>query len=49
MESGTRITVVCLALGWDFDRVIPAHGGILETDGKTAFKSDYAWFLGHAP
>ena len=34
------------ALKWDFDRVIPAHGSIVETDGKTAFQTGYEWFLG---
>lgn len=35
-------------LTWDFDRVIPAHGGIVETDGKAAFQSGYEWFLGYS-
>ena len=35
-------------LAWDFDRVIPAHGSIVETDGKAAFQSGYEWFLGSA-
>ncbi|MEM1242252.1 MAG: DUF4336 domain-containing protein [Cyanobacteria bacterium P01_H01_bin.26] len=33
-------------LAWDFDRVIPAHGSIIETGGKDAFKAGYEWFLG---
>jgi hypothetical protein len=33
-------------LQWDFDRVIPGHGSIVETGGKAAFKSGYEWFLG---
>ena len=33
-------------LKWDFDRVIPGHGSIVETDGKAAFKSGFEWFLG---
>ena len=33
-------------LTWDFDRVIPAHGSIVETGGKDAFKAGYEWFLG---
>ncbi|MEM1252770.1 MAG: DUF4336 domain-containing protein [Cyanobacteria bacterium P01_H01_bin.21] len=33
-------------LAWDFDRVIPAHGSIVETGGKDAFKAGYEWFLG---
>ena len=39
---------VCRVLAWDFDRVIPAHGSIVETDGKDAFKAGYEWFLGCA-
>ena len=35
-------------LAWDFDRVIPAHGSIVETDGKRAFRRGYEWFLGYA-
>lgn len=32
-------------LAWDFERVIPAHGNIVETDGKAAFQAGYEWFL----
>ncbi|WP_310411355.1 DUF4336 domain-containing protein [Chamaesiphon sp. OTE_8_metabat_110] len=32
-------------LEWDFDRVIVAHGSIVETNGKEQFKSGYDWFL----
>jgi hypothetical protein len=32
-------------LAWDFDRVIMAHGTIVETDGKSQFKAGYDWFL----
>ncbi len=32
-------------LAWDFDRVIPGHGSILETGGKAQFKAGYEWFL----
>ncbi len=32
-------------LAWDFDRVIVAHGSIIETGGKQQFKSGYDWFL----
>lgn len=35
-------------LAWDFDRVVLAHGGIVETGGKAKFRSGYEWFLGHA-
>jgi Domain of unknown function (DUF4336) len=30
---------------WDFDRVIMAHGSILETGGKQQFKAGYDWFF----
>ena len=33
-------------LSWDFDRVIMAHGSIIETDGKAAFREGYEAFLG---
>ena len=32
-------------LAWDFDRVIPGHGSIIETGGKSQFKAGYEWFL----
>jgi Domain of unknown function (DUF4336) len=32
-------------LEWDFDRVIVAHGSIVETSGKEQFKAGYDWFL----
>ncbi|MEO1127111.1 MAG: hypothetical protein AAFW84_12935 [Cyanobacteria bacterium J06635_15] len=35
-------------LAWDFDRVIPGHGSIVETGGKEAFKTGYEWFLDKA-
>ena len=33
-------------LQWDFNRVIPGHGSVVETDGKEAFKVGFEWFLG---
>jgi hypothetical protein len=30
-------------LAWDFDRVILAHGDVLETGGHAAFAEGYAW------
>jgi len=33
-------------LNWDFERVIMAHGTIVESDGKEKFKRGYEWFLG---
>lgn len=33
-------------LAWDFDRVIMAHGSIVESDAKQKFREGYEWFLG---
>ncbi|MGF1493998.1 MAG: DUF4336 domain-containing protein [Microcoleaceae cyanobacterium] len=35
-------------LSWDFDRVIPGHGSVLNSDGRAQFKAGYEWFLGQA-
>lgn len=32
-------------LTWDFERVIMAHGSIIEQDGKSQLKAGYEWFL----
>ncbi|MGJ5628246.1 DUF4336 domain-containing protein [Nostoc sp. CALU 1950] len=32
-------------LTWDFERVIMAHGSIIEQNGKSQFKAGYEWFL----
>jgi len=32
-------------LSWDFDRVILAHGALLESGAKTHFEREYAWAL----
>lgn len=32
-------------LGWDFDRVILAHGALLTTGAKRVFQREYAWGL----
>jgi hypothetical protein len=32
-------------LEWDFDRILPGHGEIVETEGKGKFKRDFAWLL----
>ncbi len=32
-------------LGWDFDRVIPGHGEIIESGGKDALIAGYDWLL----
>jgi hypothetical protein len=33
-------------LAWDFDRVIVAHGQVLESRGREALRDGYAWLLG---
>ncbi len=35
-------------LGWDFERVIMAHGSIVEQNGKEKFKQGYEQFLGRS-
>jgi hypothetical protein len=35
-------------LGWDFDRVIMAHGSIIEQNGKEQFRQGYERFLGQS-
>ena len=32
-------------LAWDFDRVILAHGRLLESGAKALFEREYAWAL----
>ena len=32
-------------LGWDFDRVVVAHGDVLESGGREALREGYAWLL----
>ncbi|MBW4542337.1 MAG: DUF4336 domain-containing protein [Myxacorys chilensis ATA2-1-KO14] len=35
-------------LAWNFERVIMAHGSIIETGGKQRFREGYEQFLGHS-
>jgi hypothetical protein len=35
-------------LEWDFDRIILAHGKVLESGGKAALLESYRWLLGKA-
>jgi hypothetical protein len=35
-------------LGWDFDRVVMAHGSIIEQNGKKQFRQGYERFLGQS-
>lgn len=30
---------------WDFERVIPCHGDVIETGGKSVFRKMFDWFL----
>jgi hypothetical protein len=32
-------------LTWDFDRVIMAHGSVIETGGRAMLKAGYEWLL----
>ena len=32
-------------LEWDFDRLLPGHGEIIESGAKDAFRRDFAWLL----
>lgn len=34
------------ALGWDFDRIIVAHGDVIESGGKEIFRRAYTWLRG---
>jgi len=31
--------------GWDFDRIIPCHGDVIETDGNKAWRDAYKFYL----
>lgn len=31
--------------GWDFDRIIPCHGDVIETGGNKAWRDAYKFFL----
>jgi Domain of unknown function (DUF4336) len=33
-------------LAWDFDRILPGHGEIVESGGKQLLRRDFAWLLG---
>jgi len=35
-------------LRWDFDRVIPGHGAVVDTDGKAKLQAGYEQFLGRS-
>lgn len=31
--------------GWDFEKIIPCHGDVIETEGKAIFRKVFAWHL----
>jgi len=31
--------------GWDFDKIVPCHGDVIESDGKGIFEKIFAWHL----
>jgi len=31
--------------GWDFERIIPCHGDVIEENGKAAWNAAYEWYL----
>ncbi|KAG8717956.1 hypothetical protein FRC09_013382 [Ceratobasidium sp. 395] len=31
--------------GWDFDRIIPCHGDVIEKGGNAAWREAYKWYL----
>lgn len=45
-DKGAIAAAVQQILAWNFDRVIPGHGAIVDTGGKAQFKAGYEWFLG---
>ena len=44
-DKATVESSVRRVLDWDFDRVIPGHGAIVEQGGKAQFQAGYEWFL----
>lgn len=30
---------------WDWDRVVPCHGDVIETGGKGVFRKVFEWYL----
>jgi len=44
LESAMKRDAQIVA-GWDFDRIIPCHGDVIETKGKEAWRSTYKAYL----
>jgi len=38
---------VAVVSGWDFDRLIPCHGDIIETCGKAFWNKRFKWYLAY--
>jgi len=34
-----------IVAGWDFERVIPCHGDVIENDGDKAWREAFKWYL----
>ncbi|HEY9887549.1 MAG TPA: DUF4336 domain-containing protein [Candidatus Obscuribacterales bacterium] len=47
-DKATVEAAIRQVLAWEFDRVIPAHGTIVETHGKRQLRAGYEWFLGRS-
>jgi hypothetical protein len=46
LEKAAIAASIRQVLTWEFDRVIPGHGSIVETGGKAQLQAGYEWFLG---
>ncbi|KAF2674167.1 hypothetical protein BT63DRAFT_419475 [Microthyrium microscopicum] len=36
---------VARVAGWDFDKIVPCHGDVIETDAKSVFERVFGWHL----
>lgn len=48
LDKATVEASIRQVLAWNFDRVIPGHGAIVETGGKAQLEEGYEWFLGRS-
>ncbi len=44
-DRGAARQSLARILGWDFDRVVVAHGDVLESGGHEALRQGYSWLL----
>jgi Domain of unknown function (DUF4336) len=44
-DRPSAVATIQTMLSWDFNRVIMAHGSIVETDGKRRLREGYEWYL----